>query len=272
MSADATKNQVNYIAMGDGYPVVLVHGLAASLYDWANLMPALAEAGFRAYALDLLGHGESRKPDEPENYNAENLYGHFARWVKELSLADPPLLVGHSLGGYISLRYALEDAGGIAGLVLVDPFYSPDQLMPALRFLNRRPDLGEKALRYAPLWLIHLAVHFDLIDAITFPKETRRQIAVDYKRASPHVLYIPRSLLDLTYKVQEIPQPALVIWGEKDRTLEPSSFSRLLDLMPNASGYPLSDCGHQPHISRPSDVSQIILEFMLARFQAEIPD
>jgi pimeloyl-ACP methyl ester carboxylesterase len=159
----------------------------------------------------------------------------------------------------------MEDAGRVAGLILVDPLYSPDQLMPTLRFLKRRPDLGEKALRYTPLWLIHLAVHFDLIDAISFPKETRRQIAIDYKRASPHVLYIPRSIPDMTSKVQDILHPALVIWGEKDRTLEPGSFTRLLDLMPNAYGYPLPECGHQPHISRPSEVSRITLEFILTR-------
>ena len=185
---DKTNSQVNFIEMGEGTPLVLIHGIAASLHDWDILLPDFAEAGFHVFALDLLGHGESSKPDDPEHYHIDNLYTHFSGWLEDQCLPLPPLLVGHSLGGYISLRYALDDPDRLAGLVLIDPFYSPDQLMPALRFINRRPDLGEKTLRRTPLWLIHLAVHFDLIDAIFFPKETRRQVAIDYKRASPHVL------------------------------------------------------------------------------------
>ena len=47
----------NYVSQGAGAPVIMVHGLAASLHDWDFLLPELAKAGYAGYALDLLGHG-----------------------------------------------------------------------------------------------------------------------------------------------------------------------------------------------------------------------
>ena len=55
-------NKINYVQAGEGAPVIMLHGLAASLHDWDALLPALARAGYAGYALDILGHGDSAKP------------------------------------------------------------------------------------------------------------------------------------------------------------------------------------------------------------------
>jgi len=52
-------HKVNFVSQGKGAPVVMIHGLAASLHDWDFLLPRLTEAGYAGYALDLLGHGDS---------------------------------------------------------------------------------------------------------------------------------------------------------------------------------------------------------------------
>ena len=81
-----SKNGINYTVHGDGAPVILIHGMAASLYDWEALMPALAASGYRAYALDLPGHGESAKPDDPGYYNAQSVYNQVNAWIESLGL------------------------------------------------------------------------------------------------------------------------------------------------------------------------------------------
>ena len=83
--------KVNYIELGKGAPVILVHGLAASLHDWDDLLPELSAAGWHGYALDLLGHGESPKPDS-RSYKTKWVYNHFARWLDSLQLAERPVL------------------------------------------------------------------------------------------------------------------------------------------------------------------------------------
>jgi pimeloyl-ACP methyl ester carboxylesterase len=160
------------------------------------------------------------------------------------------------------MAYALRNPNQARGLVLIDPFYNPDQLQPLMRFLCWRPTIGERLLQLTPLWLLELAAQMDLTDALPYASQSMRRIALDYKRASTKVLYIPASLPDLTNKLGEINIPTLVIWGEKDLTLLPDSFPRLVRAMPGASGSVIRNSGHQPHISRPDEVLRLTLEFI----------
>ena len=84
------------------------------------------------------------------------------------------------------------------GLVLINPLYSPQQLTPLVQAMRRRPQLGEKALRATPEWLMNFLMGWDPSKPADFPPEARRQIANDYKRASPHIVYITRLIPDLT--------------------------------------------------------------------------
>src|SRR5512135_1256441 len=127
---------VNYVCQGAGSPVILIHGLAASLHDWDDLIPELVASGHACYALDLLGHGDSPKPDE-RVYRMDWIYEHFFKWVESLQLSKPAIVIGHSLGGYVALEYARRRSASTRGLILVDPFYSSSQLPLLLRTVYR---------------------------------------------------------------------------------------------------------------------------------------
>jgi pimeloyl-ACP methyl ester carboxylesterase len=111
----------NFIRTGEGTPVILIHGIAASLHDWDDLIPDLSQRGYSCYALDLLGHGDSPKVDS-RAYQMDWLLDHFFDWMKSLHLTEPAILVGHSLGGYIALEYARRVSAWTRGLVLINPF------------------------------------------------------------------------------------------------------------------------------------------------------
>lgn len=251
----------NYRSHGSGPPALLLHGMAASLNDWQFITPALAEAGYCAYALDLLGHGDSAKPPEPEAYHIESLVRHFTQWVESLEIDQPPVLIGHSLGGWLSLHYALHHPGKVRALVLIAPFYTRRQLSPFLRMARRRPRLGELFLRGVPEWAIHTALRLDPASANVSP-QARRQIATDYKRASPKIFNLTRNFKNLTAQAERVNVPSLVIWGEKDQTLHPASFPSLVQTLPLGRGFALPHCGHQPHLSHPQQVSRIILNYL----------
>lgn len=256
------KELLHYVAAGNGPPVILIHGMAASLHDWEALLPELVPAGFRAYAPDLLGHGDSAKPDDPRLYHSRAVFACFEEWLESLGLTEPPVLIGHSLGGYLSLRYSLRHPEKLRALVLVDPLYSPNQLSPLLRVLQRRPGLGTKALQLVPEWMIHTVIGWDPTIATNFSHRARLQIASDLKRASPQILYIPRTVRDLTPKLPKVTQRTLVIWGEKDLTLRPASFPTLVAQLPAADGQVVPGCGHQPHIGKPELVNRAVLNFL----------
>src|SRR5512147_1056169 len=116
MPGHEKRSHVYFTSQGEGQPVVLIHGLAASSYDWDKLIPELTSRGCQAIALDLLGHGDSAKPDEPDDYQAEGIYRHLDDWLNDLGLETQPVLVGHSLGGYLSLLYALRNPDKVRGL------------------------------------------------------------------------------------------------------------------------------------------------------------
>lgn len=262
-SLESYKNgrHVNYVKEGDGKPVVLVHGIAASLHDWTNMIPDLVGDGYQACALDLLGHGESHKPENPLAYNVERLFEHFNNWLEELNLAPPLHLVGHSLGGYLSIMYTLRYPDKVRAMVLINPFYSLKQISPILRLVGRRPHISERTMRAVPEWLINFVLGWDPSSAANFSPEARQQIANDYKRASPHFVRITRDIPDLTSLLPHIIIPTTVIWGERDLTLKPDSFKFLVEKLPVSSGHPIPDCGHQPHIGKPELVNQLVLEF-----------
>ncbi|HJW91450.1 MAG TPA: alpha/beta hydrolase [Anaerolineales bacterium] len=254
-------HQINYIRQGEGPPVILIHGIAASLSDWEFLMPALSAAGYASYALDLLGHGDSSKPDRDEHYHFRSLFHHLSDWIAGLQLQAPPVLIGHSLGGFLCLNYALERPMELQALVLIDPFYSKQQLSLVLRLLNRRPAFGERALRLAPLWFIQTIMGWDM-QAAHFSNRTRQQIAEDYKRASPKITHIAKSVPDLNNRLERVRSPALVIWGNRDRTLHPATFPTLVERLPHAQGHSIEDCGHQPHLGKPALVNRLVIDFL----------
>ena len=262
MLMQESKNGINYTVQGDGDPVILIHGMAASLYDWEALIPALVTSGYRAYALDLPGHGGSAKPDDPKYYNAESVYNKMNDWIDSLALTQSPILVGHSLGGYFALKFSLQRSQMLRAMVLIDPFYTLQQVSPILRMFNRRPELSIKVLDLIPDGLVNFVMGMDPISKNRYTETARHHIADDFKRASPCIMYTTASINDLTPHLSKIETPTLVIWGQRDLTLATSSYPRLVEKIPKASGHSLPGCGHQPHIGRPKLIHQLLLEFI----------
>ncbi len=259
--------EVNFTSAGQGRPVILIHGLAASLHDWDMLVPELVAAGYRTYAPDLLGHGASPKP-EIAAYEMDWLVDHFADWLNGLELTETPVLIGHSLGGYVALEYARRHPERLRGLVLVDPFYSSSQLPAVSRWAYAHPRLSGFFVSHSPAWLVKPVV--DLTSLFmghrtpgmhALSAEVRAQTALDYLRTAPAVYAILKGEPDLRPYLGSIGVPTLVVWGEQDRTLSPASFPDLIKLLPTATGRS-SRTGHVPHQADAGWFGEQVLAFL----------
>jgi pimeloyl-ACP methyl ester carboxylesterase len=253
--------EINFVERGQGIPVILIHGMAASLHDWQSMLPALERAGYHCYALDLPGHGESAKPPDVRYYHTQAIYQQLEDWIYSLKLDQPAYLVSHSLGGYFSLEFAHRNPQLVLGMALISPLYTPDQLSPLLRHLNWRPDLSEKIWNRIPGWLINLWMLLDPTHTTRMPGEARQQVALDFKRSAPQIVHTVDMVLDLTLQLAEISAPGLVIWGKRDTTLNPAYYPRLVSSLPNAQGLSLPGCGHQPHIEQSQIVNLSVTKF-----------
>jgi pimeloyl-ACP methyl ester carboxylesterase len=261
---------VNFVQQGEGAPVILTHGLAASLHDWDDLLPELVESGYAGYALDLLGHGDSHKPIHHHEYTFEAVFEHFSVWIDSLSLADSLILIGHSLGGGLSLQYALHYPERVRALVLVNPFYDIRQLPPMLQFAFRRQLINTTLIERTPYRLFRFFVdmssvsfHMGRRETHTLPERIRYQTALDYTRAASGIYNIPRTLPDLTEDLSCIHQPALLLWGGSDQTLDPQSFPNIGKKLPNivaSQTFPI--CGHVPHQCHPEQFNPHVMEFL----------
>jgi pimeloyl-ACP methyl ester carboxylesterase len=260
-------SMANYIQHGTGTPVILIHGLAASLHDWNDLIPDLSTNGYASYALDLLGHGDSPKLDS-RAYQMDWIFEHFSSWMKSLHLTEPAILIGHSMGGYVALEYARRVSAWTKGLILVDPFYSRSQLPPFLRNTYSHANWSSFIVGRTPEWLFRFFV--DLSSVATghsiggthsLPEKIRAQTALDFKRTAPGVYHIPNGIVDMTEYLHEINTPTLVVWGDKDQTLDVSSFPRLVNRLPRARGE-LLRAGHVPHQSHATAFNQLVMDFL----------
>jgi pimeloyl-ACP methyl ester carboxylesterase len=257
----------HYVQQGTGTPVILIHGLAASLHDWDDLVPDLAQNGYAAYAPDLLGHGDSPKLDA-RAYEMDWVFEHFLHWMQSLRLREPAILIGHSLGGHVALEYARRASAWTRGLILVNPFYSPSQLPLLIRKTYSRTNLSGALLSKAPDWLFRFLV--DVSSATighsvgglhSLPERVRIQTALDYKRTAPGIYHVPHAIMDLTPHLNEIEAPALVLWGDRDKTLASSSFTQLVEALPKARGEILP-AGHVPHQSHAPMFNELVLKFL----------
>lgn len=257
----------NFVQQGSGVPVVMIHGVAASLHDWDDLIPELTRGGYASYALDLLGHGDSPKPAS-RAYQMAWMFEHFLHWMTSLRLTEPAVLIGHSLGGYIALEYARRFSAWTRSLVLVSPFYSRLQLPPLLRRSYSNRNLRGIIAEKTPQWMFRAIV--DVTSRAmghsagalhSLPEHIRAQTALDYTRTAPGVYNIPSVLADLTEYLPSISLPTLVVWGDHDQTLAPESFPRLVDALSRAEGRSIR-AGHVPHQSNADEFNAAVLEFL----------
>lgn len=95
---------------------MFLHGMGSSSATWAKQMELL-EDRFTVVAWDLLGHGRSPVPEDPALYSRDEALEDLDLILAEL--AQKPVLVGHSLGGYLALAYAATRADAIRGMIVM---------------------------------------------------------------------------------------------------------------------------------------------------------
>jgi pimeloyl-ACP methyl ester carboxylesterase len=125
---------------GDTHPVPLlfVHGGWHGAWCWEHFLDFFAQAGYRAVAMSLRGHGSSPTPKPLQKVSIAD-YIDDVRSVAD-DLGGSPVLIGHSLGGYVIQRY-LEDRAA-PGAVLVGSLPPQGVLGTALRVWRRRPQMS----------------------------------------------------------------------------------------------------------------------------------
>jgi pimeloyl-ACP methyl ester carboxylesterase len=202
--------KMHYLVGGSGRPLLLVHGLGSRGEDWADLIPQLIDGGNRVYALDLLGYGLSAQPKDKEySITEQALMVEGFLDSQHLQRVD---LAGWSMGGWISMRVALDQPERIRRLVLLDS--------AGLRF-----KLGFDPALFQPASLTDLAELEDLL--IPHPHRLPRFVAMAMLRRGDQIGWVVRRSVQsmmtgqdlLDGKLGALTMPVLIGWGDKDKLI-----------------------------------------------------
>lgn len=230
-----------------GLPVVLVHSLAGNSTHWADQLEHLRR-GRRAVAFDIRGHGRSEPPKEG-NYTIAAMAGDVAAVVDTLGL-DRFVLVGHSMGGGVALKYAGNHPDRVAGLVLLDPIGDGKQIPTA----EAKAYLGGFETSYD-------STSREYWTTVAGPDSAIRQRLLADLEATPQeaVVQVLRDLMQFD------PDPALarhqgpklsIVTPHNDT---PSSLHRL------GKGFPhrmVEGTGHWIQLDKPEELNRLLDEFL----------
>jgi pimeloyl-ACP methyl ester carboxylesterase len=262
--------RTRYWAAGDaGTTVLLVHGLACHVEDWAENIHALA-GRHRVYALDMVGCGRSDKPRG--SYTLSRLVRFVGDFMRALNI-ERASLVGHSLGGAVALLFAQSFPQQVEKLVLVnsaglgrevDLLLRASSLPVAGRWLTR--PRREGVARYL------LKATYDPAIVTSELVEASYQLAA-LPGAQRALLATLRAVIDLggirraVYRpildnLAHIAAPCLVIWGRQDRILPAAHAAVAGAKIPGAGVHVFDRCGHFTQWERPEEFNTLMQEFL----------
>ena len=126
--------------LGDGPPIVLVHGFPELAFSWRHQLPALAAAGYRVIAPDMRGYGGSDKPGRVRDYTIQKLVGDVAGLLQALQI-ERSLFVGHDWGAILLWQMALLRPDCMRGLINLNIPHIPRPPIDPITWMRR--ELGE---------------------------------------------------------------------------------------------------------------------------------
>ncbi|MBK8430958.1 MAG: alpha/beta fold hydrolase [Chloroflexi bacterium] len=256
---------------------VLLHGWSSSWYAMYPVLELVRER-FRCFAVDLPGYGQS--PPLKERTTIKAYADLIAALIREVS-DGPVVLIGHSMGGMISITIALHYPELVERMVLICPTIT-GRLSRFINFFISPITVLERfgVGSYIVSWIEGVVV--GLTDRLMRPASFAERTAISdevYARlrsdARRHGQGRVRAECframrenDLTDQIKHVDTPALVIWGAEDNTVPLSDASIVDDEWWDADLRILPKAGHWPHFERPSATMRLIAAYLgIARFK-----
>ena len=246
----------------DHAPTLCIHGWPQSSYMWRYLLPALASAGRRALAPDLLGFGDS-PPDSPGTF--ERHVEAVERFRRQVGL-DGVVLVVHDTGGLIGLRWACDHPDAVAGLVITNTGFFPDHEWIEIAKTMQTPIQGEALVdslsREGFATLLEEAS--SAFDERALDEYWKAFSTVGNRRG---MLELYRSfdldeLKPYQSRLAALEVPTLILWGQQDEYLPLDYASRFAEQIPGSKLVLLEGVRHFLFEDEPERCGREVIDFL----------
>ncbi len=267
---ETSSGRVACIKAGSGPTLILLHGLGTSSETWVPTIRALADR-FTVYAPDLAGHGNSS--GAPLRGSVEPLVNALDDFCAVEGI-ETAAIVGHSLGGLVAVRFALNHPDRVSHLVLVDAGGIGEEMSWLLR-LAAIPLLGKLVFGPSRLWLKHYNdrlfvppgnVDTNLLRSIH--RSRTLHVTAGFMRRAVGLsadLLGPVESAYLLPRLGEVAAPVLVLWGEQDRLFPVEQLESVRETCPLVEIRTFPDVGHWPYAEVPDGFNAALIEFLERR-------
>jgi pimeloyl-ACP methyl ester carboxylesterase len=264
--------------MTDGAPddplVVLLHGFPARWSTWRQTMTPLAHAGFYVAAPDLRGYGQSAKPEGVRSYTIDRLVDDVTHVVHELG-KDSAFIVGHDFGGGVAWATAMLRPGVVKAVAILNAVhpvgfeqrirYRSQLVRSWYIFFFQIPWLPELLLVQGDFRMVRRSLSKDGL-----PPETIADLlegvrpagaltaAVNWYRA------VFRDGLKNRFQPRTVDVPALIVWGDRERYLDPELADPPPGWVSQVRVEHLPDASHWVHHDAPDRVASLLIDHFAA--------
>ena len=242
--------QLAFEALGDGPPVVILHGLFGAGRNWAHVAQSLA-ADYRVYLPDARNHGAS---PWAESMSYAEMAGDVLALIEQERL-QRPFVVGHSMGGKTAMTLALSHPQALGGVAVID--IAPESYtgqfssyVSAMRNLDAAGAAGRLEIRRA------LAASLSADAPVDYLMQNlrRERDRFDWRLNLLATSLCMRELCDFpaSFRHARYEGPALFIAGAESDYLQPASLPGIRALFPCAEVERIADAGHWVHADQPA--------------------
>lgn len=258
--------RVNVIELGDGPPLLFVHGLSGSWQNWLENIPHFGRR-HRVVALDLPGFGASEMPADEISIPG---YGRVLDAVCERLGIDAAAVVGNSMGGFIASELAIQCPERIERLVLVSAAgVSIEDLRraPALALARlTRAGAGWLATRSEAVVRRPRLRGWTLGVVARHPNRLPAELCWEQLQGSGKPGFVDALDALTSYRIRDrlgdIACPALIVWGADDQLVPAQDADEFERLIPNSRKVVFQDTGHVSMLERPAHFNRVVEEFL----------
>ena len=261
------STKVNYVEMGEGPPVLLVHGLGGAWQNWLENIPVLAR-NHRVIALDLPGFGDSPMPKW--TINIRNYGSMVLDFIAALETGPVPV-VGNSMGGFIAAEMSIRDEpadhqgrAGVRGWRLT---YTD---VPGADG-DGRADVGGGCADDVPLSPRRAVPAAPAQDGLSQlfrdPSALRPELLAEFIRTGVNPPGFGDALIglagyDIHDRLAEVNDPVLIIWGRQDMIVPSADALAYSEMLQNSRLEIFNYCGHIPMAERPVRFNRLVERFL----------
>ncbi|MEZ4904569.1 MAG: alpha/beta fold hydrolase [Spirosomataceae bacterium] len=246
--------------IGEGRPMVILHGLFGSSDNWLTISKTIADLGFSVYLVDQRNHGRSPHLD---THTYPELADDLHEFLQQQRI-DNPILVGHSMGGKTVMQYAMQYPDGFSALVVVD-------IAPKSYPVHHTDIL--KGLKAVPLATLKSRQEADTILSRYEPSLGVRQFLLKNLYRSDEGGFAWRlnlPVLDRDIEIigddlqhtQVIAKPTLFIRGGESRYVKDSDIPAILSLFPHAQIDTIEGASHWVQAEQPEAFVDSLTRFL----------